>query len=198
MQFRECDDGEGAERNCYRRLQWSERLDLIHVAMLLFSRVGRCPACCRGAAAPWLDLGGASSGSVVKKIFRVGGWSPPNSGKRWRRAGCPCQRTRGRVLWCGGRRRSAGGYHSHMGSLSLSGGVRRRRGPESCPRARRVSPAAGGRRLSGAGKSMGGNDGWMCGVGARPGGPVTRIADRRNRLGPGRVGRSGTHLSPQS
>ena len=80
MQFRECDDGEGAERNCYRRLQWPERLDLIHVAMLLFSRLGRCPACYRGAAAPWLDLGGVSSGSVVKKIVRVGGWGPPNRG----------------------------------------------------------------------------------------------------------------------
>ena len=43
MQFRECDDGEGAEGNCYRRLQWPERFDLIHVAMLLFSRVGRYP-----------------------------------------------------------------------------------------------------------------------------------------------------------
>ena len=45
MQFRECDDGEGAERNCYRRLQWPERLDLIHVAMLLFLR-GEEWVCC--------------------------------------------------------------------------------------------------------------------------------------------------------
>ena len=154
MQFRECDDGEGAEGNCCRRLQWSERLDLIHVAMLLFSRLGRCPACCRGAAALWLDLGGASSGSVVKKIVRVGGWSPPNSGKRWRRAGCLCQRTRGRVLWCGGRRRSAGGNLLPVGPLLPGWGLRRRRGrfcaaggsprargPESCPRTRRVSPS---------------------------------------------------------
>ena len=154
MQLRECDDGKGAEGDSYRHLQWLERFDLIHVAMLLFSRVGRCRACCRGAAAPWLDLGGASSGSVVKKIFRVGGWSPPNSGKRWRRAGCPCQRTRGRVLWCGGRRRSAGGNLLPVGPLLPGWGLRRRRGhfcaaggsprvrgPESCPRTHRVFPS---------------------------------------------------------
>ena len=154
MQFRECDDGEGAKGNCYRRLQWPERFDLIHVAMLLFSRGGRCPACCRGAAAPWLDLGGASSGSVVKKIVRVGGWSPPNSEcGDVRPVACAGARG-GWARWCGGRRRRAGGYLLPMGPLAPSGDVRRRRGhfcavgddrrrwgPESCPRTRRMSPS---------------------------------------------------------
>ena len=34
--------------------------------------------------------------------------------------------------------------------------------------------------------------------GGRPGGPVKRTDGPRNRLGPGRVGRSGTDMSPQS
>ena len=181
MQFRECDDGEGAKGNCYRRLQWPERFDLIHVAMLLFSRGGRCPACCRGAAALWLDLGGASSGSVVKKIVRVGGWSPPNSEcGDVRPVACAGARG-GWARWCGGRRRRAGGYLLPMGPLAPSGdvrrrrghfcavgGVRRRRGPESCPRTRRMSPSGAactrlrgmspsvrGRRMDGAGRSAG-------------------------------------------
>lgn len=50
MQFRECDDGEGAEGNCYRRLQWSERLDLIHVAMLLFPEFMRLAFCLKDSS----------------------------------------------------------------------------------------------------------------------------------------------------
>lgn len=50
MQFRECDDGEGAEGNCCRRLQWSERLDLIHVAMLLFPEFMRLAFCLKDSS----------------------------------------------------------------------------------------------------------------------------------------------------
>ena len=50
MQFRECDDGEGAEGNCYRRLQWPERFDLIHVAMLLFPEFMRLAFCLKDSS----------------------------------------------------------------------------------------------------------------------------------------------------
>lgn len=50
MQFRECDDGKGAEGDSYRRLQWSERLDLIHVAMLLFPEFMRLAFCLKDSS----------------------------------------------------------------------------------------------------------------------------------------------------
>jgi len=60
MQFRECDDGEGAKGNCYRRLQWSERFDLIHGAMLLFLEFERLACCLKDSSllAPPLWRGG--------------------------------------------------------------------------------------------------------------------------------------------
>ena len=67
---------------------------------------------------------------------------------------------------------AVGGGRHRRGHFCAAGGVRRRRGPESCPRTRRVSPSgtvrtrpremspsARGGRLDGAGRSAGGEGG---------------------------------------
>ena len=73
MQFRECDDGEGAERNCYRRLQWSERLESQSCGDAALLKGGEVPGVVPGCGGT-----GARSGWCV-----VGKCSEEN---------CPCRR----------------------------------------------------------------------------------------------------------